>query len=661
MNLKLRKKLYPSDKKESKKVDTVKRYDGIYRNDEVLMNSFNAWNALQSVRDEAELNEMYVFGDQWGEKICYKGKYMTERDSIRLQGHIPMTNNRMRSIVRSVSGVFQSNQTEPICVARERDGQERGEIMTSTLQAVYQNNKTWDLDIDAITNLIISGITGFKTSYGWRKGKMDVWTDPVNHNRIFFDPNIEDMRMWDCSLIGEIEDMSIYDVMARFADGDKDKASKIKSLYSYVNPESVMAYADSYVDNKRIFSNFFLPENDGQCRVITTWRKESKERVLVHDTLNGETFKIELDEEWKVDEINKQRINEQLSAGVELDDVRLLKKEWFVDRYWYYYHQTPLGHVIKEGESPFWHGEHPYSFKMYKFYNKRIYPFISGFRDQQRYINRLITLQDFMMRASAKGVLMVPKQAIEGSGLTPEQFAEQWVQFNGVIVYEAKPGMPIPQQITANSTNLGVYDMLSVQLKMIEDASGVQGSLQGQTPSSGTPAALYAQQTQNASTSLMEIFSILRMLREERDVKTLKTIQQYYDAPKYINVSGNVKDRIIYDPKQVRNLEFDLSIVESTSTPAFRLVINDMLMNLLNGQHITIKEMLENGSFPFADKLLQSIKSREAQMGEMAATGNIDPNALQSIPPEIMNSVNNQANPQAVNMLNMALSNNNVA
>jgi hypothetical protein len=37
-------------------------------------------------------------------------------------------------------------------------------------------------------------------------------------------------------------------------------------------------------------------------------------------------------------------------------------------------------------------------------------------------------------------------------------------------------------------------------------------------------------------------------------------------------------------------------------------------MQLLNAQQITIKQLLEAGSFPFADRLLQLIESDEQQL-----------------------------------------------
>ncbi len=37
--------------------------------------------------------------------------------------------------------------------------------------------------------------------------------------------------------------------------------------------------------------------------------------------------------------------------------------------------------------------------------------------DQQRYANRLITLYDWVMRASAKGVLLLPEGSVEPENL----------------------------------------------------------------------------------------------------------------------------------------------------------------------------------------------------------------------------------------------------
>ena len=654
--LKIRNKLYPGKRIQTDTVNNNTNAGGrvgygvneeLYKSfrhaDSVLMDSFNAWTSLEEFRQQADRNKMYVYGDQWGDVVEYEGKKMSERQSIKNQGNIPITNNRLRGMIRTVSGLFQSNQTEPVCIARERDGQDKGEVMSATLQYVYQLNKTWNLDVWNLNNLLISGLAIFRSVYGWRDNKMEIWTDALPYSRVFFDPHMEDVRQWDCHLIGEIEDMSIWDVISRFGCGDITRTERLRSIYSHVDSERRITEMEAYMGDNSLWRDFFIPRDSAQCRVITTWRKEAKDRLLVHDWLSGDWYKVELTDEIYVKKENERRRFEQTEAGVTPEDMKLLDYQYFVDSYWYFYNQAPSGEVLMEGETPYWHGSHPYSFKLYTFYEKQVYPLISGFIDQQRYINRLVTMQDFMMRASSKGVLMVPTSAIEGTGMTPEDFAKEWVKFNGMILYKAKVGEPPPQQIVSNSSQFGVYEMLQMQFKLLEDISGIQGSLQGQRPSSGTPAALYAQQTQNSYTSLSEVLDVYRMLREERDIKTLKLIQQYYDAPRFINSQGG-KSMLLYDPQIVRNTEFELSIVESMSSPVYRMVTNEMLLNMLNSGHISIKELLENGAFPFADKLLQSINVREEQMQQMQGGGGmIDPSMLSSVPEDVKNAVDSQS------------------
>jgi len=270
-------------------------------------------------------------------------------------------------------------------------------------------------------------------------------------------------------------------------------------------------------------------------------------------------------------------------------------------------------------------------------------------------------LQDFLIRSSAKGILAIPEESIP-DGWTIKDFADEWAVFNGVIMYKSKGGTPPPQQIVNNSTQLGLTDMLSIQLKLLEDVSGVHGALQGKTPLAGTPASLYMQQTQNAATSLTELFESYRELREDRDMKILKLIQQFYTEPKYINNSGrNSNTSIVYNPNQVRNVEFDLSITESTSTPAYRLINNDFLMQLFSAGQITLAELLENGAFPFADKLLQSVKLRQEEQQQQQqqqqqanmANGNVPSQGNNSfVPQDVQQQINQNTNPIVQRMIN---------
>jgi hypothetical protein len=622
MNVKLAQKLYPN--KITAKIDTVN--SPTRKVHDVLYDAFNAWSSLDSFRKLAERNEMYTFGNQWGDRIIDDGKSITEEQLIKNQGNIPLKNNLIRGTIKSVVGIFSSAQTEPVCYARDRDQQNKGEIMSNTLQYNYQLNKLWGLDRLQLMYFMCTGLVNFKSGWGLREGKQDVFTDTPNYNDFFFDNHMKDSRHWDCHLVGEIHELSLNSVMAKFSDGSKEQALKIKSLYNVTETQTIQFLENLTRDYKR-HTNFFIPKDYTMCRVIEIWRKESKERYLVKDRLKGELYKVEIEQEKELILENKKRVAEQSSMGVAQENMKLIEYEWILDEYWYYYFLTPTGDVLKEGETPYWHESHPYSFKIYPFYNGRVYPFVSDYIDQQRHINRIIMMQDLISKTSAKGVLMFPEEC-KPDNLSMDDISEAWAQHDGMIYYKSSPTREVPHQIINNSTDPGLLNMLNIQLKMFQDVSGIQGALQGQQPTAGTPASLFMQQTQNAQTALIDLFESFKEARETRDYKNMKLIQQYYTEDKWINLGGRSSKEIIYKPSEIRNAEMDLSIEESTSTPVYRMIMNDFLMNLMNQQQITLDELLEVGAFPFAEKLRQIISSRKDN-AQQAGAGQMIPADMQ--------------------------------
>ena len=75
-----------------------------------------------------------------------------------------------------------------------------------------------------------------------------------------------------------------------------------------------------------------------------------------------------------------------------------------------------------------------------------------------------------------------------------------------------------------------------------------------------------------------------------------------------------------YDPAEVRNVEFDNAMGQSTDTPAFRALMENTMLQLLQAQQIDIETYLENSSVPYADKLLEGVRrhNREQQEALMA-------------------------------------------
>lgn len=598
------------------------------RNLDVLDDAHRAWEALSEFRKQSLRNKSYVFGDQWGDLVSDPdcGGNITEREYIKRQGKVPLTNNRIRGIVRSVLGLFSTNKTEPVCTARKREAQKKGETMSILMQYIYQNNEAWELDRRQLEYFLVSGIAIYRTSFGERRNDVNAWTDIVNYNRFFFDAHTEDPRMWDCNLVGQIHDISWYELLKRFANTPADK-ERLKSIYSFVDKKRVMSFAHRhlyYDSSSALDLNFFLSEDNTQCRIIEVWKKECEPRWFVHDTLTGEYFKernyVGKEQEYIIE--NQRRVEEQSAMGV--TNFKLLKYQKRYDTFWQCYFLSPFGDVLQTMESPYKHKEHPYSFKVYPYYDKKAHPFVADFIDQQRYINRIITMQDFIMGSSAKGVLMFPEEA-KPSNMSMEEIADQWVRYNGVILYKSKASAVAPQQIVSQQRHAGATEMLQIQLKLLEDISGVQGALQGQAPKAGTPASLFMQQTQNAANSLTDILEVFKSLREVRDRKLMSLAQQFYTEARTLNVSGSTfgQEYAEYNPREMADVDFELVISESTASPAFRAANNELLMNLFNAKAISVKQLLEVGAFPFADKLLQSINAEEEKMMQAQQQGDI--------------------------------------
>lgn len=639
--------------KTAESADSIKYSKAVNANDQarglrVLQEAQQYYSAMYKFRVERERNKRYNYGDQWGDIVCVDGKKMTEEEYIKSQGSIPLKTNLIRKQVNTVIGLYLSQQNEPTCIARDRDEQRQAETMSTVLQYNMQLNRMKEVYADSMEEYLMSGLIMHRKWCGWRDNKVDCWTDYVQPNNIILDNNMRDFRGWDCSFIGEIHDLSREQLLEKFAKKPEDYI-RLNHIYDLVKKMgmNVRAWEDFGYGRQNVNTDFLMPMDQSRCRVIEVWRKESKPRFRCHDYNNGEIFKIdEEDLETVVVKENKRRLAQAQRAGIPYEEIPFIVPEWFMDSYWYYYFLSPTGEILEEGETPYEHKSHPYVFKAYPFIDGEIHSFVNDVIDQQRYVNRLYTLYDWIMRASAKGVLMVPEDCLKGHD--PSEFTENWAKFNGVIFYTPSKNGVKPEQVANNSTNVGIHELLSLQLKMMEDVTGVNSSLQGKAEYAGMSAAMFNMQTQNATTSLRRILDSFQDFILDAAYKDVKNIQQFYDQKRTFNIAGRASAQVIYDPAKIRDVEFDLSIVPSQTSPVYRAMANEFLMELFKANAISVEQLLQAGDFPFADELLQNIQSQKEQLekGQMP----------DGVSPELMGKVQQgaAANPKAMQMLQQA-------
>lgn len=622
-------------------LDSVKKARGGFSEKDralgILLEAQQYWLAMEQFRQDRERNKNYTYGRQWDDIICVEGKRMREEDYIKSQGNVALKNNLIRRTLRQILGVYRSQAKEPTCSARDREEQQLGETMSTVLQYNMQLNQMTELNARTMEEFLISGFVAHRKWYGWRNNKLDCWTDNIQPNNFFIDNNMRDPRGWDVTCLGELHDVDFKELCGRYGRSQAD-VERLREIYSQAsNREVIGATYDQFGHPLRGYYDFLVPQDSSRCRVIEIWRKEIKPRYRCHDINSGEIYKIEIEDLERL-VLSENRNREQMGAelGMPPEEIPLIQYEWFMDNYWYYYHLSPFGDILDEGETPYEHKSHPYVFKAYPFIDGEIHSYVADILDQQRYVNRLVIMYDWVMRASAKGVLLFPEECIP-DGMTIDDVADEWARFNGVImIKQPRSGTALPQQVANNCTHIGIHEMLSMQLKMLEDISGVTGALQGKPGFSGMSASLYSQQTQNATTSLLDILDTFSNFVCEGAGKDVENIKQYYDTKRIMEIAG----RNAADPRKILDTKYDLNISESTSTPIYRAMQNEMLLELFKMQAISVEQLLENGSFQFADTLLQSIRSQKEQMAQGMMP--------ESVPAELSEQVHGSANQQAV-------------
>lgn len=605
-----------------------KRQNASQRRMDILFKASRAWDCLYKFRQDRDRNKRYMYGDQWSDKIEHCGQWITEEEYIRRQGNIPLKNNLIRRLARTVIGVYRNQNKTPVCIARDREEQSLGETMSTMLEYNFKLNEKKELDARMFEEFLISGIAIQKESYSIRDKRQDCWTDNVNPNLFFMDGTMNDLRMNDVTIIGELHDISFGSLAAAFAHSNDD-LQRLQDIYKNArNSDTLSNYVDTFHRNNEQLISFLAPYDLNLCRVIEVWTKEQRKALWCHDYLTGEAYIDSYANLRYIDEENKSRMEDNKMKDMDgnylLDDagnvmlqmpvgqVPLIEYEYIIEDYWYYRFLSPFGDVIEEGETPYQHGEHPYTVRVHPFIDGEAHPFVSDFIDQQRYINHYIILNDFVVKSTSKGTLVVDEASIP-KDMSIEDIAESWTKIGSVIKLKLKDGAKPPAQMVNQNRVAGLQDMITLQMQLMDDISGVHGALQGRQAPSGTSGLLYQQQANNASTSIVDLLESYSGFIRAAAKKKLKNIQQFYDEPMVVKVAGR-SSVVHYDPQTMRGVDFDLSIDESFDTPVYRALNNELLLQFLNDKQITLEQALQVGQFPFADQLLQLIQKQKDEL-----------------------------------------------
>ncbi len=584
-------------------------------------NDFAKWDYIRRNRRRILA---YKNGDQWGDVVLDPdtGKYIREDMLISKTGKTPLKHNLIQNYFKNIHGQRDSNPSQSIVTTVCADESDLGDMLTNSLQAVQHLNDTETLDQNVLEELLSAGIAVVKLGYGYwsEKNEFDGTISLVNINRFCTNPDFEDPRLKELYRLTEIHDYTFDELVYNFAKS-KDDELALKELYAAYRKSASPYMHDSLTQSAQtVLENmdFFGYAQVDKCRVIEVWEKLGRWVLYVHDRLDGSE---EIYEEGltmsDVEAINKQRIQEGMAVGLSEEEVRTIYAEQRYEWYWHVKFLAPTGVCLKEMETPYAHQEHPYAFAHMPIVDGVVTPVLVDLIDLQRYINRLIIMIDFIMSASAKGVLAIPEDCIaKASGWKLEDYTREWVKSNGVILVAKNPTGQMPQQIAANSTNVGAWEMLKLELDLMSQISGLSGAIQGQVSKPGTAASLYAQQAQNSMLNYVLTFNRMDKYQEKRDEKLLKILMDKYDGPKFIDINGDAftDTARVYQPQLAKKIRhWYLRVSRAKDTPVLRQLAEESILELVKLGAVPFEVYLKNSSLPYADKILSEIKQFNEQ------------------------------------------------
>ncbi len=629
-----------------KEMDSVKvrqKRIGLERDMQLLERCNTLWDNYTEFRERRARAIRFTFDDQWGDLIQVNGKTMTQRQYIMRQGNAVIQTNQIKNKVDTIVGILVKEQNEPVCNARDREEQQYGQVMTAALQANCYKNKMQQLYILFMKDMCLGGLAVAHESYDDVSGpsrRLDTWTRYCNPNHIFFDSAMSDPLFRDMTIIGQFFDMSFEEACAMFAHSERDY-SILRDIYHYQSSPFRHEPAEEATDkHEDKWLSFLTPSDHTKCRVFEVWTKESRPRIRLNDTNAGTEEIIDADDyayRKSVREANLRRRELAKASGWSEEETSYIigdgfgrdeteRNGFFTDTYWYCRYLAPDGTILWEGESPYADRLHPFTICATPFVDGKIVGYMNDAIDHNIAINRALVLHDWLLRCQAKGVTVVPK-AIVPKDVTFEDFARSWTSIDDMVFIEMKEGQEnlMPKVFYGSAQTFNVSELVNTYSKLMENSTAVTGAMQGKTPYSGTSGALYAQMASNSSTPIASLLAQFHSFLEEMHTKKMKNIAAFYEPARFASIVGNIDS--IFDNQnlnlnEVGDIEYDLSIKESTETPVYRFAINDTLKELLAMGAITPMQYLHYGYFPGTEGLYQEMQAQQAevkaaQQGEM--------------------------------------------
>lgn len=463
----------------------------------MLEAAHQAWTAMADFRSRRHRYLRYTYGDQWGDVVVTAGgRALTEGNQMREAGANPLTNNLIRRMVKAVVGRYRrivesdNNNTEP------------------AVSRWLSENSANELDARTFEEFLISGAAiqrvGTDNPFGAGRVEIDI-IDPDT----FFVNSMRDIRGRDLELVGCLRQMSLAELCIRFGEGNPRRVTALKELYMNLSAAGNQGSQPTFCESMPDF--FHAPP--GRCRVVEVWTLECREMLRVHDPLLATMTLHNPQNEGALQKLARRRRRHSLPVPV---------WRWEATTTWHCRMMAPDGTVLSEFDSAAAGGSHPFAVKLYPLVDGNVHSLVEDVIDQQRHVNRLITIMDRMTSTAAKGVLLFPAKC-KIDGMDWEEVRLHWSDPGGVLPYRPTDNAE-PHQVVTPVADMGINQLHKTQIDMFQEVSGVSDTLMGKNVSAAVGVDRYNLEVENSGVAVNDLLKTFRHFVAMRDALISKSI-----------------------------------------------------------------------------------------------------------------------------------------
>ena len=638
-----RNELYNNLNQKEKGVNTMKGYDHTRFSHDILYSQLvqigaHYFDNMRALRKKWVRDTDYFMGRQLNDTVVYNGHRMTVKHYMELKGMPALSADIITDKLVSLKGLVRQQYMAPSIQNVDANEEEYVNIFNEFLRQNCNNNNKAEHDADQFENHALLGFIADKVKWAFRKGREDVYIDPVDIFKLAVPP-FERKDLEDIEFIGEAHDVTWPKMLKLFVKKPGDE-EKLMQIYTACKTElPIQGNNETGMNQTDALDDWYHSSVVGKYRFLEIWTLERNRALWCHDRLNASAGYRPLTDKAEIDAENESRRaanivrdengvpvldeNGQQTYYVPEEELALIEYEIGIEELWYYRMISPNGYLLDEGVSPykvvrdgFSFYYHPYVFLAYPCIQGEVRSFVDRLIDRQRQYNHDNIMLDFIIMNSSKGALAIDEDALSDK-MDIDEIAENYVKADGIIVYTSKGGGNAPTSVVNRSLPAGIEMIMQRDRELVSTQSNVQPALQGASPTAGTSAKRYLAEQQSSAVGVADYVASFNNFTLRVGQKQMWTIQCFYDDRRSVKITGQ-DIRKYYNRATMGDIDYDMTMALDVNSATIREAMKDLVWQAYLRDEIDFGQAMKSAKFGDTSKLERFWREHKAEKMQQA-------------------------------------------